>query len=667
MNRCKHAVRPRVSAWLVQFTGRLSCYFLCALLVLLLTEGLARRCAWGGLLFLAENPIAFLVNYGLVLLTLLPALFFPRRIVVLALLSSVWLTLGIVEYVLLSFRVTPLTSVDFCIFRSVASIINIYLAPWQIVLIGLAVCLFIAAIVLLFLRTPRVRVPLRKASAGLVCAVLCVALTIACGIQVEAIGDRFPNLSEAYNEYGFAYCFSMTVVDKGISRPEEYSEEVIEDTLECLDEPESVAHKPNVILVQLESFFDVNHLRGFTYSENPVPNFTQLKQQGISGYLTVPVVGAGTVNSECEVLTGMRVNDFGAGEYPFKSILSEVPCETIAYDLAASGYATHAIHNHTGTFYSRDEVYHNLGFDSFTPIESFLHPEYNENGWAKDSILTDEILDALRSTSGPDFVFTVSVQCHGKYPSDFVPEDGQLRITSALEDDDMRSRYEYYINQLRQCDAFVGALAQAVMELDEDTVLVFYGDHLPSLSIEDDMLENGSIFQTEYIILANYPLPEQIVPGNIAAYELFPYVMELIGNDTGVMNLFHRSCRDEEDYLERLEALEYDLLYGEQYACDASGERLVPTEMVIGTRPVRVRRVSISNGMLYLTGDRFTPYSVIVLDGERALETTYVSEHILCAPLDDESAQSVCVQQRTRKDDVLAESNTLPLALSGQE
>ena len=30
---------------------------------------------------------------------------------------------------------------------------------------------------------------------------------------------------------------------------------------------------PNIIFLQMESFFDVNHLKGVTYSENPVPEF----------------------------------------------------------------------------------------------------------------------------------------------------------------------------------------------------------------------------------------------------------------------------------------------------------------------------------------------------------------------------------------------------------
>lgn len=73
-------------------------------------------------------------------------------------------------------------------------------------------------------------------------------------------------------------------------------------------------------------------------------------EQYPSGYLDVPIVGAGTVNTEFEVMTGMNLDDFGPGEYPFKTILKETTCESIAYNLKEYGYATHAIHDNTATF-----------------------------------------------------------------------------------------------------------------------------------------------------------------------------------------------------------------------------------------------------------------------------------------------------------------------------
>lgn len=92
-------------------------------------------------------------------------------------------------------------------------------------------------------------------------------------------------------------------------------------------------------------------------SEDPIPNFHNLESNYSTGYLTVPVVGAGTANTEFEVLTGMSMQYFGTGEYPYKTILKQTDCESIASDLSKIGYGTHVVHNNTATFYSRNNAF----------------------------------------------------------------------------------------------------------------------------------------------------------------------------------------------------------------------------------------------------------------------------------------------------------------------
>ena len=129
-----------------------------------------------------------------------------------------------------------------------------------------------------------------------------------------------------------------------------------------------------------------------------MPNFRMLKDNYSTGYLTVPSVGAGTANTEFEILTGMSMRYFGPGEYPYKTILRETVAESTPYNLKELGYNTHAIHNHAGGFYGRNTVFSRLGFDTFTSIEYMNITEYTPNGWAKDAILTDKIMNAMIST-----------------------------------------------------------------------------------------------------------------------------------------------------------------------------------------------------------------------------------------------------------------------------
>ncbi len=456
----------------------------------------------------------------------------------------------------------------------------------------------------------------------------------------------------------------MSVVDQGIDRPADYGEELITDILNDIPSEEPLPpvvapeRAPNVILVQLESFFDVKFIEGVTYSEDPIPGFTALKEQYASGSFTVPVIGAGTVNTEFEVLTGMSVIDFGAGEYPFRTVMTDKTCETIAYDLWASGYRTHAIHNHEGSFYLRNEVYPNMGFETFTSIEYFENPTFNENDWAHDALLTDEILHILASTEESDFIFAVSVQGHGKYPDEYTPVPGDITVTGGMEDEIVRSHYNYYISQLHQMDAFITALYEAVMALDEETVLVFYGDHLPNIVHDEGITVAGGDFQTEYIIIPNYTLPAPPADRDMAAYQLFPAVMEAIGNDTGVMNRFHRTYRDDPQYLTLLSALEYDSLYGQRMAYD--GKPYPAMDMAMGTRPIAVTGVRVEEEYLYIIGENFTPYSEVALDGW-AKTTEFVDSRTLRIRDNNpgqllEKTEAITVRQVSDTNEQLSES-----------
>lgn len=646
---------------------RLPLYVLLAAVLTFLVESLSRRSPLAALVFLVESPFAYLTNFGIILCAVLPSLLFRKRVAGIALTTAVWVVLGIAQCIVLLSRVTPLTAVDVAIALSVITIISAYLTPVQIVLIILALLGVIAGLIYLFIRAPKRRVPWKRFLAAQAASLAGLALVIWAGFATGQLSDQFPNLANAYNDYGFPYCFGLSVVDKGVDRPSEYGEDLMTGILgelpaEPADKPitggdADLVQGPNVIFVQLESFFDVKYMEGVTFTEDPVPTFTKLKELYPSGLFNVPVIGAGTVNTEFEVLTGMRVADFGAGEYPFRSILTETTCETLAYDLLASGYRTHAIHNHEGSFYLRNDVYKNLGFESFTSIEYFENPTFNQNAWAHDALLTGEILYLLNSTKEADLVYTVSVQGHGKYPDEYIPAEDDILITEGLENEAVRSHFTYYINQLNEMDGFIRDLYEAVMAMEEDTVLVFYGDHLPSIARDEGVSLSTSDFQTEYIIISNYETPVQGRDQELCAYEIFPTVMEMIGNDEGVMNRFHRAYRDDPQFLTLLAALEYDVLYGKRMAYGGT-QYPVMTDMVMGSRPIAVTGSYVRDSYLYVTGTNFTAYSVVAFEGKQVQKTEFVDSSTLRVALDDPYKELFCltVRQVSSKNDLLSET-----------
>jgi phosphoglycerol transferase MdoB-like AlkP superfamily enzyme len=612
-----------------------------ALVLNFIVESLSRRSVYGCLKYMVNQPLLFFYNALIIMLTLSVALLTKKRIFFFALISILWLASGIANFVMLGFRTTPFAATDLSVLDSAIGLIGVYFSPVQIVLLAIGLVLLIAGIVFIWIKCPKEKIHFLKSVLAVLGIVLVLITTTNVSIKANAISTTFGNLAEAYEQYGFAYCFSCSIIDTGIDKPGDYSEEAMDEIMDKVgsssqagasssgssEKPTTTstkAVKPNVIFVQLESFFDPENLTDISFSSTPVPVFHQLKENYSSGYLTVPAIGAGTANTEFEVLTGMSTDFFGAGEYPFKTVLKSSVSESIPYNLGELGYSSHAIHNHTSTFYGRNTVYSNLGFNSFSGIEYMNNLEYTPMGWAKDNVLTSEVMKALNSTDNQDFVFTVSVQGHGRYPSD-ITDDNQTINVSGIENAASKAQFEYYLTQIQGTDAFIGDLIKNLEDYDEPVVLVLYGDHLPSLGITNDELVNGSIYQTEYVIWNNMGLEKKDC--DLSAYELSSHVMELLGYDNGILTKFHQKCSLDEDYQHDLELLEYDMLYGNKYVYNCT-DSYTPSDMQMGTLPITIKDVSLANGSIIVTGDNFTEWSKVYI-GDSRQETTFVDQNTL--------------------------------------
>ena len=629
-----------------------------SLAINLLIEILNRASLLEALKHVVTNPLVFIYNTLIVFLTLSIAFLVKRRLFVTTIVSVIWIGFAITNAVLLSMRVTPFTAVDLSLMDEAIPMINLYLAKWQIVLIILAAIVVVTIIVLLFIFAPKYKNRVARIR-NAVCVVLLfgsILFLTSLGISTNALAKNFGNLADAYKDYGFVYCFTNSLVNTGIDKPKAYSEkkmeELAEDTLTTTPEVEEDQKKtPNIIMIQLESLYDVTLMKDYTYSEDPLPNYHALQKKFSHGFLNVPSVGAGTANTEFEVLTGMDLDFFGPGEYPYKTILKETTCESIAYNLKELNYSTHAIHNNDGTFYGRNQVFSNLGFDTFTSLEYMHNVELNPMGWAKDKVLIEEILKALKSTKEQDFIYSISVQGHGKYPGSeddfsvtdsatlsssdssvtgdelqytlkegYTPSEDAITVEGISEEE--RCAFEYYVNQIHEMDAFIGNLIKELENLDEDVVLVFYGDHLPSLGIEASDLENDNIYQTSYIIWDNMDLPE--IDTDMEAYQISASILKRLNIDNGYITKLHQNASDTESYLEELELLQYDMLYGDQTIFNGISP-YIPTDLKMGVDDIKVDGILSSGENMYVQGKNFTEYSKVYLN-DTELETTYVDE-----------------------------------------
>ena len=670
--------------WLDERPVRL-CFFL-ALALNIVLECLSQRSVIGPVLHGITQPYLFLLGVLLVFCSLCISLFVPKRYFAMSLVSIVWLGLGITNFVMLSYRVTPLSAIDFALLGSVFSIIGVYLNPVQIVLVCLGFAAALALLAVLFLRTPKRAPHWRRAGLSLGGGVVLSAALILAGLYTGTLNPGIGNLADAYREYGFALCFSTSLVDRGIDRPIEY-EEQIQDLAEelttkdetllqhprkknpvilplqsgldftNLDEEDAPAAeqtpKPNVIFLQLESFIDPEQITKYDYSEPPTPTFSRLKALYPSGYLSVPSIGAGTANTEFEIITGMSLEFFGVGEYPYKTVLRDNTCETVAYNLAELGYTATAVHNNKATFYDRNEVFSKLGFDRFIALEYMNGVRFNAQSWACDDVLTGILLDTLHTTPETDLIYTISVQGHGRYPDEPVEGgNGPIRVEGE-PDPVMQSRMEYYVNQIAEMDAFLNSLISKLIPYDEPVVLVLYGDHLPAMELTEEDMENGDLFTTEYVIWSNFDLEAEDC--DLQAYQLSAHVMELLGYDNGVLTKYHRDNADSATYWQELELLEYDMLYGERVVYDGENPYRA-TQITLGLHPIRIRTIGMLGQTMYVFGENFTPYSVVCING-RQQETVFMSPYSLCVTeVDFTEAHSITVEQVSEDQEVLSET-----------
>ena len=664
---------------IIFFLNKFSFIFhvLLSCLICLFAESVSRHSLRKAILFVWDTPYTYLYNAMIVFVTFLPVYFFKRRALARVFISCIWCFLGIINGCVLAERVTPFGFTDLKLINDLFAMKSTYFTPAMCVIAILAVAAFIVLCVFLFRKGPVFKGKIHRKLMILVFAscYLWVPMITNAAVKNEVLTDYFDNIAQGYERYGFVYGFSSSVVDRGMEKPELYSEETIDElmdetaqemkklgkassadsyvsaisdeisdtvsanTIQVIPADPNDPSTPNIILVLLESFVDPTQIGFLEMSEDPVPNFHRLEKEYTSGYLSVPVVGAGTANTEFEVLTGMSMRFFGTGEYPYKTILKTNTCESVADALSDMGYGTYAVHNNKANFYSRNNAFSKMGFDAFVSREFMNIREYTPLGsWPTDDILRKEVQKCLDDTpEQSDFIYTITVQGHGAYPTEKVLDNPAISVSANGFDMETNYQWEYYVNQIHEVDRFIGNLVDDMSRRNERTMVVMFGDHLPTMNLQNADMESGDIFKTKYITWNNYGLPK--ADADITAYQLMAYMLDRTGIHDGTMTSFHQAnharleSENDETYIQNLELLQYDVLYGERYAYNEK-DIYPASDLELGLQDAVIEKVYIEKDKLVVTGEGFTPWSVVYVNGE-AVKTEKYSDTCLVVLLDD--------------------------------
>ncbi|CDM69746.1 Hypothetical protein CM240_2622 [Clostridium bornimense] len=615
--------------------------------------------------FINNNSTIVGINIGIILIITAISYLFKKKYFAYSIITIILLIMGFANKAMLNMKGEPLTYYDMFLLKEGIAVASKYIGMKQLilyVLMGLIGLTIVGFIMTLIWRKDVAKNRLSNSIAW----VLIVIVTITTPISIsnsrknETISDIFWDLVLNYKSNGFSYSFLETVEKSKRSKPENYTKENINDIKDTIEmnkaEDNNDYINANVIMVQLESFFDPLKIEGITYNMDPIPTFREISNNYTSGEAHVYTFGGGTVKSEFEFLTGMAVKNFSTGEVPYNTILRKQPVESIPRILKEYGLTSHVVHNYEATFYARDEVYKNIGFDTFTPIESMTNYDTTPIGWPKDNILGKYIDEAMDSTEGNDFVYVVTVQDHGGY--DYGEEyEKTITVDEGDIDDWDKKQLEYYCNQLYETDQFIKSLIENLENRGEPVILSLVSDHLPTLNVITN--ENASYidkYKVDYVIWDNIGLEKN--DENIESYQLSTKILNSLNITEGIIPNIHNTLKNEDDYDEKLALIQYDMLFGKNYYM--GNEKLEKIETSIGVKNVCIDQTYIENGALVVKGENFTEFSKIYV-GKKAYDTQLIDGTELrvdnfTGDLDKVSVNQVA-RQAGRSNKILAGSN----------
>lgn len=636
-------------------------WLLGGVVLVFLTEFLLRGSFWGVINMITKRPAIVFVNYLLILILTSIIFITKRKYMVYFTIFMAILLAGVATFFLMSVRGMPLTFSDLFSIEEALSIADNYINKYVIILIAIGLIAFIAIAVYLYKLDFNAK-RFYKASFILIpIVVVCFFSTVKVLQDKQIMKFIRWDITQSYKSNGFVYSAVESCLKYRRTKPDNYTEKEILSIKDRIDEAQAKdtrqinTKKPNVLFVQLEAFMDPTLIKDIEFSEDPIPNFRKLSQNYTSGMADVPTTGGGTARTEFEVMTGHNIDYLTFGEIPYNTILKNKNYNSVVSTLDSQGYETHAIHNFQGNFYNRDKAFSRLGFGDFTSKEYMEGYEVNERGWVKDTILTKYIKKALKSTKGSDLVYTIAVQGHSSYPVDVKDYDYfPIKVESTLDKATANQIY-YYANQLKETDNFIGELVEYVDSLKEDTIVLFYSDHMPNLRIfkqENFYLDS---YKAPFTFYANFDIEKYDID-KIESYELSSLLFKEAGLAYGPMERFNTYMKSEEDFSRLQDLVEYDVLFGKSYYIDER-EKTQKSQLKMGLDDIVINNTISKGNKVILKGENFTESSIVFLNN-KLVETNFIDKNTLEVEWTDK-LKNIIVKQIGRNNTELSSSNEI--------
>lgn len=427
----------------------------------------------------------------------------------------------------IKFRDEPLNPTDFSLGKEAGNIVGGYdLTPdstiWYIILI----LLLTVALSFLIIRNkrPNLKISLIGTAITLIVSIVLYTSVYSSTKLYESfyINKNMYRETEIVSAQGLVYSLINKAGSMHYAKPEGYSAKKAGEILNRYPKPVAAENSPNVIAVMCEAFTDIQTWSGVEFNgENPYEDYNKLKEIGCYGKIFVPFFGGGTAATEFEFLTGINTSAISTSMPTAYTTHVTQNSYSLARYFKEMGYETHSIHPGHPWFYNRQNVYPRLGFDTFTSIDDLPAGTKEVNFYIADEVTADLIIDDyekhLETNPGKGyFNFTVTIQNHGPYGNTSLFSDTDYISKNAGLSDEEYYIINNYLEGIKAGNKLLKEIYEYINTVDEPTVLIMFGDHLPYLDSEELIFSKLGIdiesnsheayinrYSTDYLIIGN--------------------------------------------------------------------------------------------------------------------------------------------------------------------
>ena len=426
-----------------------------------------------------------------------------------------------------------------------------------------------------------------------------VVLFVSCVLGINALLLYIPSIkmnhwqqAEVYIN-GYVLDFVSKIEDIFASKPDGYSKENVDNIADQYAVDIDSDKKPHIIAIMNEAFSDLNAVGELSTNEEVMPFISSLKKNTVSGYALASVYGGNTSNSEFEFLTGNSMAYLSPNAVPYQQYIKSPSYSAVSYLKEKYGYKCIAMHPFLSSGWNRPDTYSNFGFDKCLFVDDFPQKDYVRE-YISDREMYEKIVSEYEENKqDPMFIFGVSMQNHGGY--DYNGKNYEQTVSLEGMDGSYPDA-EQYLSLIRETDKATEYLISYFSNVDDDVVIVFFGDHQPRLSDAfyselggeaDTIDKQQNKYKVPFFVWANYDIEEEYVECTslnylstymyeaakipLPAYNQFLSELEDVipsmnahgyySNKKGCYVSFDEATDDEKVWLDKYEQLQYNNLF----------------------------------------------------------------------------------------------------------